>query len=105
MQHVRRPWKAHAVTAFERWRVLRGDTVEVIRGKSKGGRGVVKKVLRDRNMVLVEGIVRVDVAGGAALTRGARRQPREEAPGGHGRDEGWRVHQGGTGACVVGGAH
>jgi large subunit ribosomal protein L24 len=37
-----------------RWRILRGDRVQVIAGDAKGETGVVKRVVRKKNMVLVE---------------------------------------------------
>ena len=39
-----------------RFRIRRGDTVQVITGGFKGQRGVVKKVLVDEAKVIVEGI-------------------------------------------------
>ncbi len=41
---------------FDAWRILRGDRVQVMSGKSKGMRGQVKKVIRKRNQVIVEGV-------------------------------------------------
>lgn len=38
------------------WRIVRGDTVEVISGKCKGQRGVVQNVKRKKNRLLVEGV-------------------------------------------------
>lgn len=36
MQRVSRPvWKDVSVPTFDKWRVIRGDRVEVVRGKSK----------------------------------------------------------------------
>ena len=37
-------------------RIVRGDTVIVICGKDRGKKGTVKRVLRDRDQVLVEGV-------------------------------------------------
>jgi large subunit ribosomal protein L24 len=37
-------------------KIRKGDTVEVISGKEKGGRGEVKQVLPKENRVVVEGI-------------------------------------------------
>jgi len=39
-----------------RFKIRRGDTVQVITGKSKGQRGLVKKVLVSESKVIVEGI-------------------------------------------------
>lgn len=38
------------------WKIVRGDIVEVIAGRSKGQRGVVQKVVRKKNRLLVEGV-------------------------------------------------
>ncbi|CAK9323474.1 unnamed protein product [Citrullus colocynthis] len=37
------------------WKVLRGDNVMIIRGKDKGETGVIKRVIRSQNRVIVEG--------------------------------------------------
>ncbi|KAG2394176.1 hypothetical protein C9374_003940 [Naegleria lovaniensis] len=37
------------------WRIFKGDLVEISTGKDKGKRGVIKKVLRDSNRVVVDG--------------------------------------------------
>ena len=39
-----------------KFKIRRNDTVKVIAGKEKGKTGKVRKVLRERNMVVVEGI-------------------------------------------------
>lgn len=39
----------------DRWKILRGDTVQVMTGKDAGKQGVVKRVLRDRNRLVVSG--------------------------------------------------
>lgn len=39
-----------------RFKIKRGDTVQVITGSSKGQRGLVKKVLISESKVIVEGI-------------------------------------------------
>ena len=39
-----------------RFKIRRGDTVQVITGSSKGQRGLVKKVLVSESKVIVEGI-------------------------------------------------
>ena len=38
------------------WRVLKGDKVEVISGRDSGKQGLVKKVVRKENSVIVEGV-------------------------------------------------
>ncbi|KAL3596621.1 hypothetical protein D5086_008258 [Populus alba] len=47
-------WKA-AEKLIRHWKVLRGDNVMIIRGKDKGETGVVKRVVRSQNRVIVEG--------------------------------------------------
>ncbi|XP_026450646.1 uncharacterized protein LOC113350737 [Papaver somniferum] len=47
-------WKA-AQKLVQKWKVLRGDNVIIIRGKDKGETGVVKRVVRTQNRVIVEG--------------------------------------------------
>ncbi|MCL7045941.1 hypothetical protein MKW94_016752 [Papaver nudicaule] len=47
-------WKA-AQKLIQNWRILRGDNVMIIRGKDKGETGVVKRVVRTQNRVIVEG--------------------------------------------------
>ncbi|KAF8388089.1 hypothetical protein HHK36_026755 [Tetracentron sinense] len=47
-------WKA-AQKLIQNWRVLRGDNVMIIRGKDKGETGIIKRVIRSQNRVLVEG--------------------------------------------------
>ncbi|KAF0982345.1 hypothetical protein FDP41_011275 [Naegleria fowleri] len=37
------------------WKIFKGDLVEITTGKDKGKRGVIKKVLRDSNRVVVDG--------------------------------------------------
>lgn len=44
------------VNPIKRWRVLRGDLVEVISGPEKGKRGRVIEVVRAANRVVVEGV-------------------------------------------------
>eukprot|EP01102_Stenamoeba_stenopodia_P010617 TRINITY_DN321_c1_g4_i1.p1 TRINITY_DN321_c1_g4~~TRINITY_DN321_c1_g4_i1.p1 ORF type:complete len:236 (+),score=66.39 TRINITY_DN321_c1_g4_i1:98-805(+) len=46
----------HPKDLIRKWKIVRGDTVEVISGKDKGQRGLVKKVLRKENTALVEGL-------------------------------------------------
>lgn len=56
MMRLKRPsWRVTA-TPFAHWKILRGDRVEVMSGRSKGQRGQVKQVLRARNAVVVEGV-------------------------------------------------
>jgi polyphosphate kinase 2 (PPK2 family) len=38
------------------WKVCRGDTVEIMRGKDAGKQGVVRKVLRRQNRLVVRGV-------------------------------------------------
>ncbi|RZC88418.1 hypothetical protein C5167_016228 [Papaver somniferum] len=47
-------WKA-AQKLVQNWKGLRGDNVMIIRGKDKGETGVVKRVVRTQNRVIVEG--------------------------------------------------
>lgn len=47
-------WKA-AQKLIHHWKILRGDNVMIIRGKDKGETGLVKRVIRSQNRVLVEG--------------------------------------------------
>ncbi|EEF37596.1 50S ribosomal protein L24 [Ricinus communis] len=47
-------WKA-AERLIRHWKVLRGDNVMIIRGKDKGETGVIKRVIRSQNRVIVEG--------------------------------------------------
>eukprot|EP01096_Ripella_sp_DP13-Kostka_P018034 TRINITY_DN9631_c0_g1_i1.p1 TRINITY_DN9631_c0_g1~~TRINITY_DN9631_c0_g1_i1.p1 ORF type:complete len:176 (-),score=68.00 TRINITY_DN9631_c0_g1_i1:157-651(-) len=39
-----------------KWKIVKGDKVQVIAGKCKGERGIVTKVIRDRNSCIVEGL-------------------------------------------------
>jgi transcription antitermination factor NusG len=39
-----------------RWKVFKGDKVEVISGPEKGKQGTVLKVLREKNRVIIEGV-------------------------------------------------
>jgi large subunit ribosomal protein L24 len=41
---------------IKKWTICRGDTVEVTRGKDAGKQGVVRKVLRRSNKVIVRGV-------------------------------------------------
>ncbi|CAA7409002.1 unnamed protein product [Spirodela intermedia] len=47
-------WKA-AQKLIQKWKILRGDNVMIIRGKDKGETGFVKRVVRSQNRVIVEG--------------------------------------------------
>ena len=59
-------------------KIRKGDTVEVIAGKDKGRRGVVERVDRDRQRVVVEGIAiakrHTKVRPPANATQAARQQ-------------------------------
>jgi large subunit ribosomal protein L24 len=41
---------------MDKWRIRRGDTVQVITGKDKGVRGEILSVLRDDRRVVVKGV-------------------------------------------------
>ncbi|RWR92510.1 50S ribosomal protein L24 [Cinnamomum micranthum f. kanehirae] len=47
-------WKA-AQKLIQNWKILRGDNVMITRGKDKGETGVIKRVVRSQNRVIVEG--------------------------------------------------
>ncbi|KAJ8625094.1 hypothetical protein MRB53_033624 [Persea americana] len=47
-------WKA-AQKLIQNWKILRGDKVMITRGKDKGETGVIKRVVRSQNRVIVEG--------------------------------------------------
>ncbi|XP_073526087.1 large ribosomal subunit protein uL24-like [Phyllobates terribilis] len=47
-------WKA-AQKLIQNWKILRGDNVMIIRGKDKGETGVIKRVIKSQNRVIVEG--------------------------------------------------
>ncbi|XP_057810591.1 uncharacterized protein LOC131025028 isoform X2 [Salvia miltiorrhiza] len=47
-------WKS-AQKLIHHWKILRGDNIMIIRGKDKGETGVVKRVVRSQNRVIVEG--------------------------------------------------
>merc|ERR1712072_1364387 len=38
------------------WKILRGDKVQVMSGQAKGQQGLVRKVLRRENRVLIRGV-------------------------------------------------
>lgn len=54
--HVRRTAKKNAPPAIQKWKIVRGDTVEVNSGSFKGQRGTVLKCLRKSNQVVIEGV-------------------------------------------------
>ncbi|MED6113499.1 hypothetical protein PIB30_071364 [Stylosanthes scabra] len=47
-------WKA-AEKLIRHWKIVRGDHVMIIRGKDKGESGVIKRVIRSQNRIIVEG--------------------------------------------------
>ncbi|CAN4128035.1 unnamed protein product [Withania somnifera] len=47
-------WKSYQ-KLIHQWRILRGDNVMIIRGKDKGETGIIKRVVRSQNRVIVEG--------------------------------------------------
>lgn len=47
-------WKA-AQKLIQTWKIVRGDNVMIMRGKDKGETGVIKRVVRSQNRVIVEG--------------------------------------------------
>ncbi|KAJ1274106.1 hypothetical protein BS78_05G037200 [Paspalum vaginatum] len=47
-------WKA-AEKLIRHWKILRGDNVMIIRGKDKGETGLIKRVIRSQNRVIVDG--------------------------------------------------
>lgn len=47
-------WKA-AQKLIQTWKILRGDNVVITRGKDRGEAGVIKRVIRSQNRVIVEG--------------------------------------------------
>lgn len=48
--------KKSSQTLFKRWKIIKGDKVIVLSGKDKGKTGVVLRVYRKQNKVLVGGI-------------------------------------------------
>ena len=52
---------------IRKWKILRGDLVQVIDGRDKGMQGVVREVRRKQNRVIVEGVGMVSKCGRAAL--------------------------------------
>ncbi|KAK9161220.1 hypothetical protein Syun_007561 [Stephania yunnanensis] len=47
-------WKA-TQKLIHHWKILRGDNVMVTRGKDRGEIGMIKRVIRSQNRVIVEG--------------------------------------------------
>jgi len=47
---------AHPKDQFKSWKIVRGDTVQILWGKDKGKKGTVLKVYRKKNRVMVEGL-------------------------------------------------
>ncbi|XP_020971280.1 uncharacterized protein LOC107625018 isoform X1 [Arachis ipaensis] len=52
--YIEMGWKA-AEKLIRHWKIVRGDNVMIIRGKDKGESGVIKRVIRSQNRVIVEG--------------------------------------------------
>jgi large subunit ribosomal protein L24 len=44
-----------ASVLVKKWNIVKGDLVSVMRGKDFGKQGLVKKVFRDKNRLIVEG--------------------------------------------------
>ena len=55
-KYKRRVNKKEVQEPFRKWRILRGDTVQILRGRDAGQQGVVKRVDRKRNKVEVAGL-------------------------------------------------
>ena len=51
-----RPKRTKQPAPILRWNILRGDTVVVVNGRHRGQSGVVQKVLRDTNRLIVEDV-------------------------------------------------
>jgi large subunit ribosomal protein L24 len=62
----------------ERWRLKKGDRVEVITGKDKGRRGDILRVFRETRRILVSGI----------MMKTCHKKPSQKDPGGIVRKEG-----------------
>jgi large subunit ribosomal protein L24 len=41
---------------LQKFKIKKGDTVQVVTGKDRGHRGVVKQVLREKKKVLIDGV-------------------------------------------------
>ncbi|MDR0406920.1 MAG: 50S ribosomal protein L24 [Holosporales bacterium] len=61
----------------ERWRIKKGDHVQVISGKEKGRRGDVLRVFRETRRVLVSGV----------MMKTRHRKPSQKEPGGIVKEE------------------
>lgn len=51
---VKMKWKSYQ-KLIHQWRILRGDNVMITRGKDRGETGIIKRVIRSQNRVIVEG--------------------------------------------------
>lgn len=70
-------WKH--IQKIKKWHIVKGDKVEIIESKGKGEQGIVKEVIRKRNMVVVEGCrLRKRVTGASAFS--ARKVEYVEVP-------------------------
>ncbi|KAF6138143.1 hypothetical protein GIB67_033557 [Kingdonia uniflora] len=47
-------WKA-AQKLIQNWKIVRGDNVMITRGKDRGETGVIKRVIRSQNRIIIEG--------------------------------------------------
>ena len=57
MRALLHPWRSkQKVKPLGRWNVVVGDTVQVNTGRDRGKSGKVKKVLRSKNRVVIEGL-------------------------------------------------
>lgn len=65
---------------IRRWKIVRGDTVEVISGEYEGRRGRVLEVVRPSNSVVVEGVNLVDTDKEKRLGSEAEKKFATEAP-------------------------
>ena len=52
--NLRRRVKQTGGTPYKKWKIVRGDLVEVIEGPEEGKQGVVKEVIRVQNRLVVE---------------------------------------------------
>ena len=55
-KYKRRVNKKQVVEPFRKWRILRGDTVQILSGRDAGQQGVVQRIDRKRNKVEVTGM-------------------------------------------------
>ena len=58
-----RPKKAKQPPQINRWNILRGDKVVVVNGRHRGQSGIVQKVLRSTNRLIVDDVNVVSVLG------------------------------------------